>query len=60
MNSNFKEKLSGFAKITEENLKKYNVLTEEAMPQKDLIAAMNYFSRSRRKTHTSGACLRIL
>ena len=42
MNSNFKEKLSGFAKITEENLKKYNVLTEEAMPQKDLIAAMNY------------------
>ncbi len=42
MNSNFKEKLSGFAKITEENLKKYNVLTEEAMPQKDLIEAMNY------------------
>lgn len=42
MNNDFKEKLSGFARITEENLKKYNALTEDAMPQKDLIEAMNY------------------
>ncbi len=42
MSENFKEKFSEYISFTEENLKKYNACTEELMPQKNLIDAMNY------------------
>lgn len=42
MNIEFNEKLSEYIAFTEANLKKYNMHTEETIPQKNLIEAMNY------------------
>ena len=42
MSENFKSKFSEYISFTEENLKKYNALSEELIPQKNLIDAMNY------------------
>lgn len=39
---NFNEKLSEYIDRTESNLKKYNTLTGNDIPQKNLIEAMNY------------------
>ena len=42
MSDRFKEKFSEYISFTEENLKKYNSCTEDMLPQKNLIDAMNY------------------
>lgn len=42
MSERFKEKFSEYISFTEGNLKKYNSCTEDMLPQKNLIDAMNY------------------
>ena len=42
MSENFKAKFAEYISFTEENLKKYNALGEDMLPQKNLIDAMNY------------------
>ncbi len=42
MSKEFNEKLSEYISFTEANLKKYNMHTNEMLPQKNLIDAMNY------------------
>ena len=42
MNTDVKAKLSEYADITENNLRKYNALTESDMPYKTVIDAMNH------------------
>ncbi|HPY84051.1 MAG TPA: geranyl transferase, partial [Ruminococcus flavefaciens] len=39
---NFNEKLAEYIERTEANLKKYNAMSEDMLPQKSLIDAMNY------------------